>query len=46
MIGLPEDVDGGEKFPETIGVVQLMSERGFTLDRRKEPGNIHYEEYW
>ena len=20
-----------------------MSERGFTLDRRKQPGNIHYE---
>jgi hypothetical protein len=27
-------------------VVQLLSERGFTLDRRNDPGNIHYEEYW
>ncbi|MEL7158549.1 MAG: ferredoxin--NADP reductase, partial [Actinomycetota bacterium] len=47
MIGLPEDDgDGNEVFPETVGVVQLLTERGFTLDRRKQPGNIHYEEYW
>ena len=46
MIGLPEEVDGELVFPETTGVVQLLTERGFTLDRRKEPGNIHYEEYW
>lgn len=43
MIGLPED-DGS--FPETVGVVQLLTERGFTIDQRKSPGNIHYEEYW
>jgi len=29
-----------------IGAVQLLTERGFVLDRRKAPGNIHYEEYW
>ncbi len=46
MIGLPEQVDGTEAFPETVGVVQLLSERGFKLDRRNDPGNIHYEEYW
>ncbi|MEL6985596.1 MAG: ferredoxin--NADP reductase, partial [Actinomycetota bacterium] len=51
MIGLPEEIDGpdGEKttaFPETTGVVELLTERGFTLDRRGQPGNIHYEEYW
>ena len=47
MIGLPEGKDGEEKtFPETVGVVQLMTERGFTLDQRRSPGNIHYEEYW
>ncbi len=44
MIGLPEG-DGGA-FPETTGVVELLTERGFTLDRRNSPGNIHYEEYW
>lgn len=46
MIGLPEEHDGEERFPETVGVVQLLTERGFTLDRRRAPGNIHYEEYW
>lgn len=46
MIGLPEGKPGEEAFPETVGVVQLLSERGFTLDRRKQAGNIHYEEYW
>ena len=47
MIGLPEESPDGETtFPETMGVVQLLTERGFTLDRRKQPGNIHYEEYW
>ncbi len=46
MIGLPEEVDGEEHFPETVGVVQLLTERGFTLDRRRSPGNMHYEEYW
>ena len=43
MIGLP-DHDGN--FPETIGVVQLLSRRGFHLDQRRQPGNVHYEEYW
>ncbi len=42
MIGLPED----GTFPETTGVVELLTERGFTLDKRNEPGNIHFEEYW
>ncbi len=46
MIGLPEEEDGVEQFPETTGVVELLVERGFKLDRRNDPGNIHYEEYW
>ena len=46
MIGLPEESGDGEAFPETEGVVELLSKAGFTLDRRKQPGNIHYEEYW
>jgi len=47
MIGIPEKgEDGVEHFPDTVGVVQLLVERGFTVDRRNEPGNIHYEEYW
>lgn len=46
MIGLPSDEDGVVTYPETVGVAQLLSERGFVLDHRKERGNIHYEEYW
>jgi len=47
MIGLPEDDESGKPvFPETVGVVQLLTERGFTLDHRKQRGNVHYEEYW
>ncbi len=46
MIGLPEKVDGVDVFPETTGVTQLLVDRGFQLDRRGDPGNIHYEEYW
>ena len=46
MIGIPEETDDGLAFPEPVGVVQLLVERGFTLDRRKQPGNVHYEEYW
>ncbi|MEM7341692.1 MAG: NAD(P)-binding domain-containing protein [Actinomycetota bacterium] len=47
MIGLPgEGGDGAESYPEPEGVVEILTNRGFTLDRRKQPGNIHYEEYW
>ncbi|MCU1364786.1 MAG: Flavodoxin reductase family protein [Ilumatobacteraceae bacterium] len=46
MIGLPEDVEGVLHYPEVTGVVQLLAERGFTLDHRKTRGNIHFEEYW
>jgi ferredoxin/flavodoxin---NADP+ reductase len=46
MIGLPEWTEYGPKFPTTVGVAQLLHDRGFVLDRRGRPGNIHYEEYW
>jgi ferredoxin/flavodoxin---NADP+ reductase len=46
MIGLPETVDGELVFPETVGMSQLLHDRGFTLDRRDNSGNLHTEEYW
>jgi len=46
MIGLPTLADDDMTFPETLGVCQLLHERGFTIDRRKSRGNVHYEEYW
>ena len=38
--------DDSIQFPEQIGVSQLLHEKGFTIDRRKQRGNVHYEEYW
>ncbi|MGQ0847947.1 MAG: FAD-binding protein [Actinomycetota bacterium] len=47
MIGLPEYGEDGEaRFPEQVGVCQLLVERGFTIERRGVKGNVHYEEYW
>ena len=47
MIGLPEEGDdGGRIFPEPVGMIELLEDRGFTLDRRGHAGNIHFEEYW
>jgi ferredoxin--NADP+ reductase len=47
MIGLPRwDDEGAMTFPETLGVCQILSERGFTIDHHKTRGNVHYEEYW
>ncbi len=46
MIGLPEEHDGELRYPEPEGVIELLVEQGFTLNRRDEPGNVHYEEYW
>ena len=46
MIGPPDMVDGEAIHPETTGVVELLVERGFTIDTRGTPGNVHFEEYW
>lgn len=47
MIGLPKwDDDGTMHFPDRVGVCQILYERGFTIDHRRERGNVHYEEYW
>jgi ferredoxin/flavodoxin---NADP+ reductase len=46
MIGLPKWTDEGLVFPETLGVCQQLHEKGFTIDHRKDRGNVHYEEYW
>jgi ferredoxin/flavodoxin---NADP+ reductase len=48
MIGLPKEHEetGALTYPKPTGVVEILSERGFTLDSRKTKGNLHYEEYW
>lgn len=50
MIGVPEkDKETGQrKYPETLGVIELMERRGFVTDNtaQKIKGNVHFEEYW
>jgi ferredoxin--NADP+ reductase len=47
MIGLPQRArDGGWQFPEPVGMVELLTIRGFTLDRAHARGNVHVERYW
>lgn len=50
MIGLPEkDRQTGQRvYPNPVGVVQLLEERGFEVDQPsiKKKGTVHYEEYW
>jgi ferredoxin--NADP+ reductase len=51
MIGVPIAIDkttGVPTFPETLGVIEILSKRGFQQDQHslKVKGNIHVEEYW
>ena len=46
MIGLPDESGEEPVYPTTLGVTEILAERGFKLDKRKDPGNIHFEEFW
>ena len=46
MIGFPEWDGDTPTFPESVGVCQILTEKGFTVDHRGVDGNVHYEEYW
>ncbi len=50
MIGVMEKdpLTGQRHYPKTVGVIQLLEERGFHTDNlaTKFHGNIHFEEYW
>jgi len=50
MIGVPvkNAETGAREYPKTVGVIQLLEERGFKTDNnaQKFKGNIHFEEYW
>ena len=50
MIGVPvKDKETGErKYPETLGVIEILEKRGFKADNNaaKLKGNVHFEEYW
>ena len=47
MIGVPMHTrDESKRYPESIGMIQLLEKRGFTIDRLNDPGQIHFEKYW
>ncbi len=46
MIGPPEWEDGVPVFADDSSAVAVLHSMGFVPDRRRSPGNIHYEEYW
>lgn len=46
MIGNPEWDDDTPVWPDPEGTCQLLTERGFDLDRRGHVGNVHTEKYW
>jgi ferredoxin--NADP+ reductase len=48
MIGVPnaDKATGQRVYPQPQGVVELLERRGFRVDQPREPGNIHFEEYW
>jgi ferredoxin/flavodoxin---NADP+ reductase len=50
MIGVPnpDKTTGTIVYPEPLGVIEILSKRGFQMDQPslKLKGNIHVEEYW
>jgi ferredoxin--NADP+ reductase len=46
MIGPPEWDGPAPVFDDPNSAVALLHGLGFTPDRRKRPGNVHFEEYW
>tara|TARA_B100000029_G_scaffold423503_2_gene430714 strand:+ start:1289 stop:2419 length:1131 start_codon:yes stop_codon:yes gene_type:complete len=49
MLGVPvkDKETGKESYPTPLGVIEVLEGMGHKADRGvKNPGNIHYEEYW
>jgi len=47
MIGAPRhDANGDTCYPTPVGMIGILSRRGFRPDEKAHPGNIHYEKYW
>jgi ferredoxin--NADP+ reductase len=46
MIGVPMRAhDPSKRYPAPKGMIEVLEERGFELDRPHGPGNIHFEKY-
>jgi ferredoxin--NADP+ reductase len=47
MIGIPHaDAAGAQVFPSPTGMIEILIGRGFRMDERGQPGNVHFEKYW
>lgn len=46
MIGGIGQSDGPRPSNARPGMIELLLERGFRVDRPGQPGNIHFEKYW
>ena len=47
MIGVAvKQKDGSRAYPEPTGVIEIFEKRGFRADQPRNPGNVHFEEYW
>ncbi len=46
MIGAPLRGSNNDRYPQPIGMVEILERRGFVADEPHQPGNIHYEKYW
>ena len=47
MIGIPhKNPDGLPEFPAPPGMLELLHQRGFSIDPHDPHVNVHYEKYW
>ncbi len=47
MVGTAKWEEDGPVFETPGGALEILHQRGFTLDRKGAPaGNVHFEEYW
>lgn len=46
MIGIPAKRHEEASPGESVGMVALLAERGFSADTPAVPGNVHFERYW
>ena len=47
MIGAPRrGTDGTMQYPDVLGMIEVLERRGFHMDTKAKPGNIHFEKYW
>lgn len=46
MIGVPLHNDDRDDFPVPVGMIEILTRRGFRPDHPRVTGNVHFEKYW